>query len=55
VAQPHLHSERLADPPHRVRSDPANTTMTTVGIFEARNRLSEPVEQAARGDDIVVT
>ena len=29
--------------------------MTTVGIFEARNRLSELVERAARGEEIVIT
>ena len=29
--------------------------MTTVGIFEAKNRLSELVERAARGEEIVIT
>ena len=29
--------------------------MTTVGIFEAKNRLSELVERAARGEVIVIT
>ena len=29
--------------------------MTTDGIFEARNRLSELVERAARGEEIVIT
>lgn len=29
--------------------------MTTVGIFEAKNRLSELVERAGRGEEIVIT
>lgn len=29
--------------------------MTSVGIFEAKNRLSELVERAARGEEIVIT
>lgn len=29
--------------------------MTTVGIFEAKNRLSELVERAARGEEIAIT
>ncbi len=29
--------------------------MTTVGIFEAKNRLSELVERVARGEEIVIT
>ncbi len=29
--------------------------MTTVGIFEAKNRLSELVERAARGEQITIT
>ncbi len=29
--------------------------MTTVGIFEAKNRLSELVERAAHGEEIVIT
>ena len=29
--------------------------MSTVGIFEAKNRLSERVERAARGEEIVIT
>ena len=29
--------------------------MSTVGIFEAKNRLSELVERAARGEEIVIT
>jgi prevent-host-death family protein len=29
--------------------------MTTVGIFEAKNRLSELIERAARGEEIVIT
>jgi prevent-host-death family protein len=29
--------------------------MTTVGIFEAKNRLSELVERAARGEEIIIT
>ncbi len=29
--------------------------MTTIGIFEAKNRLSELVERAARGEEIVIT
>jgi prevent-host-death family protein len=29
--------------------------VTTVGIFEAKNRLSELVERAARGEEIVIT
>ena len=29
--------------------------MTTVGIFEAKNRLSELVERAAGGEEIVIT
>ncbi len=29
--------------------------MTTFGIFEAKNRLSELVERAARGEEIVIT
>jgi prevent-host-death family protein len=29
--------------------------MTKVGIFEAKNRLSELVERAARGEEIVIT
>jgi prevent-host-death family protein len=29
--------------------------MTTVGIFEARNRLSELVDRAARGEEIIIT
>jgi prevent-host-death family protein len=34
---------------------PKKVTMTTVGIFEAKNRLSELVERAARGEEIVIT
>jgi prevent-host-death family protein len=29
--------------------------MNTVGIFEAKNRLSELVERAARGEEIAIT
>ena len=29
--------------------------MTNVGIFEAKNRLSELVERAARGEEIIIT
>ncbi|MBA2723217.1 MAG: type II toxin-antitoxin system Phd/YefM family antitoxin [Methylibium sp.] len=29
--------------------------MTTVGIFEAKSRLSELVARAARGEEIVIT
>ena len=29
--------------------------MTNVGIFEAKNRLSELVERAARGEELVIT
>jgi prevent-host-death family protein len=29
--------------------------MTSVGIFEAKNRLSELVERALRGEEIVIT
>ena len=29
--------------------------MATVGIFEAKNRLSELVERAAQGEEIVIT
>ena len=29
--------------------------MTTVGIFEAKNRSSELVERAARGEEIDIT
>ena len=29
--------------------------MNTVGIFDAKNRLSELVERAARGEEIVIT
>ncbi len=29
--------------------------MTTFGIFEAKNRLSELVERASRGEEIVIT
>ena len=29
--------------------------MTAIGIFEAKNRLSELVERAARGEEIVIT
>ena len=29
--------------------------MTTIGIFEAKNRLSELVERASRGEEIVIT
>ena len=29
--------------------------MTHVGIFDAKNRLSELVERAARGEEIVIT
>ena len=29
--------------------------MTTVGIFEAKNRLSELVDRAAGGEEIVIT
>jgi prevent-host-death family protein len=29
--------------------------MTTVGIFDAKNRLSELVERASRGEEIVIT
>ena len=34
---------------------PKRTSLTTVGIFEAKNRLSELVERAARGEEIVIT
>lgn len=27
----------------------------TVGVFEAKNTLSELIERAARGDDVVIT
>ena len=29
--------------------------MTQIGIFEAKNRLSELIERAARGEEIVIT
>lgn len=29
--------------------------MTSIGIFEAKNRLSELVERAARGEEIAIT
>ena len=29
--------------------------MTQIGIFEAKNRVSELVERAARGEEIVIT
>ncbi len=29
--------------------------MTSIGIFEAKNRLSELIERAARGEEIVIT
>lgn len=29
--------------------------MTEIGIFEAKNRLSELIERAARGEEIVIT
>ncbi len=29
--------------------------MTLIGIFEAKNRLSELVERASRGEEIVIT
>jgi len=29
--------------------------LTTVGLFEVKNRPSEPVERAARGEEIVIT
>ena len=29
--------------------------MTSIGIFEAKNRLSELVARAARGEEIVIT
>jgi prevent-host-death family protein len=29
--------------------------MTTVGIFEAKSRLSELVERATRGEEIIIT
>ena len=29
--------------------------MDTIGIFDAKNRLSELVERAARGEEIVIT
>lgn len=29
--------------------------MITIGIFEAKNRLSELVERAGRGEEIVIT
>ncbi|ODV05180.1 MAG: hypothetical protein ABT20_13795 [Rubrivivax sp. SCN 70-15] len=29
--------------------------MSTLGIFEAKNRLSELVERAARGEEIIIT
>lgn len=29
--------------------------MTTIGIFEAKNRLSELIDRAARGEEIVIT
>lgn len=29
--------------------------MTSVGIFEAKNRLSELVERAGRGEEIIIT
>ena len=32
-----------------------NRPMTTIGIFEAKNRLSELVARAARGEEIVIT
>jgi prevent-host-death family protein len=34
---------------------PGDLSMTTVGIFEAKNRLSELVERAMRGEEIVIT
>ena len=29
--------------------------MTTVGVFEAKNRLSALIEKARRGEDVVIT
>ena len=29
--------------------------MTQIGIFEAKNRLSELIERASRGEEIVIT
>ncbi len=29
--------------------------MTSIGIFEAKNRLSELIERASRGEEIVIT
>lgn len=29
--------------------------MITIGIFEAKNRLSELIDRAARGEEIVIT
>ena len=34
---------------------PGESPMTTIGIFEAKNRLSELVARAARGEEIVIT
>jgi len=38
-----------------IHSKSEEITMTTVGIFEAKNRLSELVERAARGEEIFIT
>lgn len=38
-----------------LQPSPESALMTTVGIFEAKNRLSELVERAARGEEIVIT
>jgi prevent-host-death family protein len=45
----------MAERRHDMRNSPTASTATTFGIFEAKNRLSELVERAARGEEIVIT
>ncbi len=50
-----LLQSRQLDDKYPVTPRPGDFHVTTVGIFEAKNRLSELVERAARGEEIVIT
>ena len=41
--------------PAAASSWPGSPTVTAIGIFEAKNRLSELIERVTRGEEIVIT
>lgn len=50
-----IQSRQLDETPLSRRLVTGDFTITTIGIFEAKNRLSELVERAARGEAIIIT